>query len=96
MAKTDQQRTSRRKAQTELLPFTATNYWIRGGGLALIIAGYVALSQSPWDGVMPLVVAPILLVLGYVIVIPYGILHRDKTTSTEPTGAEGQAPKASA
>jgi len=61
------------------LPFTKTNYQILGLGLLLIILGYLALSQSPWDGTMPLVVAPILLVLGYCVIIPLGILYRQKS-----------------
>jgi len=36
------------------------------------------LAQDPWDGFMALVVAPILLVLGYCVVIPMGILFRPK------------------
>jgi hypothetical protein len=47
-----------------------------------IVLGYIALAQEPWDGTMPLVVAPILLVLGYCVLIPIGILFR-RHTSTE-------------
>jgi len=69
----------KRKAPAMALPFTKTNYQILGLGLLLIILGYLALSQSPWDGTMPLVVAPILLVLGYCVIIPLGILYRQKS-----------------
>lgn len=48
-------------------------------GVVLIVLGYVALSREPWDGTMALVVAPILLVLGYCVVIPFGILYRSKS-----------------
>jgi hypothetical protein len=78
MAKPDQRQSSRKRQPTEALPFTRTNYQIMIGGLVLIVAGYFALSQEPWDGFMPLVVAPILLLLGYVVVIPLGILYRSK------------------
>ena len=57
----------------------------------LLLAGYVALSQEPWDGVMPLVVAPILLVLGYLVVIPVGILYRSKKEEETIEGAEQSA-----
>jgi hypothetical protein len=63
------------------LPFTKTNYQILGAGILCIILGYVALGQDPWDGTMPLVVAPLLLVLGYCILIPIGILFRKNTSS---------------
>ena len=69
---------SKRKALTGILPFTKTNYQIFGIGILLIILGYIALGQEPWDGSMPLIVAPILLVLGYCVVIPFGILYRKR------------------
>ncbi len=78
MAKSEQRPTTRKRQAPEALPFTRVNYQIMIGGLVLILAGYVALSQEPWDGFMPLVVAPILLLLGYVVVIPFGILYRSK------------------
>jgi len=69
---------AKRKAQPGSLPFTKRNYQILGIGLITIILGYIALAQEPWDGTLPLVVAPILLVLGYCIIIPLGILYRSK------------------
>jgi len=65
------------------LPFSKRNYQILGLGLVVIILGYVALGQSPWDGTMPLVVAPILLVLGYCVIIPLGILYRGKSETQQ-------------
>ena len=74
-----QRKEQRRKQQPESLPFTNTNYQILAAGIVTIILGYVALAQEPWDGFMPLVVAPILLVLGYCVIVPFGILYRKKT-----------------
>ena len=70
----------RKKAKpvAEALPFTKVNYWILLSGIALIIIGYITLGQDPWDGFLPLVVAPVLLVAGYCVVIPIGILFRSK------------------
>jgi hypothetical protein len=76
---------AKRKATSMALPFTKRNYQILGLGLLVIILGYVALSQSPWDGTMPLVVAPILLVLGYCVIIPVGILYRAKSEQQPAT-----------
>ncbi len=70
---------ARRKSKVGVLPFTKTNYRIIAVGVVLIVLGYVALSREPWDGTMALVVAPILLVLGYCVVIPFGILYRSKS-----------------
>jgi hypothetical protein len=94
MARVASRVAAKRKGQTAALPFTKRNYQILGIGLLLIVLGYIALSQEPWDGMMPLVVAPILLVLGYCVVIPLGILYRGKPpkqpTETSTT-AEPQA-----
>jgi hypothetical protein len=80
----------RRKLRIETLPFKKTNYQIIGMGLLFIILGYIALSQSPWDGFLPLVVAPILLILGYCILIPLGILYRPKEEQQSETVTTGE------
>ncbi len=51
------------------------NYLIIGIGLVLIIIGYIMLSQNSVNGFVPTVMAPIVLVIGYCIVIPIGILY---------------------
>ncbi len=71
-------RIQKRKPVVHSLPLGKRNYQILGVGLLCIIAGYVALAQKPWDGFMPLIVAPVLLVLGYCVLIPLGILYRRK------------------
>jgi hypothetical protein len=81
MARVEQKVVSRRKVVQESLPFTKTNYEILGLGLVFIVLGYFALAQPPWDGTMPLVIAPILLVVGYCVLIPVGILFRKKTSA---------------
>ncbi len=83
MARIESKVSSKRKPVAGHLPFTKRNYQILGFGLLTIILGYVALAQEPWDGTLPLVVAPILLVLGYCVIIPFGILYRAK--SEKPT-----------
>jgi hypothetical protein len=78
MARVTAKVAAKRKPTPATLPFSKKNYQILGIGLLTIILGYVALSQQPWDGTMPLVVAPILLVVGYCVIIPFGILYRQK------------------
>jgi uncharacterized membrane protein HdeD (DUF308 family) len=82
MARIEKRIASKQKALVVALPFTKSNYQILGSGILCIVLGYIALAQEPWDGTMPLVVAPILLVLGYCVLIPIGILFR-RHTSTE-------------
>jgi hypothetical protein len=68
---------SRRKTQRdERLPLLRENFIIIGVGVATIIAGYIAMLESSVEGFLPLVVAPILLVLGYCFIIPLGIMYR--------------------
>ena len=81
MARIEKRVAEKQKAIVGTLPFTKINYRILGAGLLCIILGYVALGQDPWNGSMPLVVAPILLVLGYCVVIPIGILYRKNTNA---------------
>ena len=44
---------------------------------AVILTGYVLLSTPPADGLLSLTVAPLLLVLGYGVLVPEAILAKD-------------------
>jgi hypothetical protein len=81
MARAESKSTVRKKTLAEGLPFGKVNYQIMGVGILLIALGYVALAQKPWDGFLPLVVSPVLLVIGYCVVIPVGILYRKKAAA---------------
>ncbi len=63
------------------IALTKKNYMIIGFGILLIIIGYIFMSENSVDGFLPTVVAPILLVAGYCVVIPIGILLKDKSTT---------------
>ena len=60
------------------LPYTERNMWLFGLGLATIALGYVFLSLPPVDGFMSLTLAPLLLVLGYCVLIPIALLSGNK------------------
>jgi hypothetical protein len=66
----------RRTTREEHLPLGRENFIILGIGLAVIILGYLAMLEGSVEGFLPLVLAPILLVLGYCILIPFGIMYR--------------------
>ena len=68
------------------LPFTNRNWLIFGGGVAVVGVGYGLLSIPPADGFLSLTMAPILLVLGYCVVIPWAILYRDPGATESPPG----------
>ena len=61
------------------LPLGRTNYLILGVGVLLLIVGFVfmALPDDP-DAFMTLTLAPIILVFSFLIVIPIGIMYREK------------------
>lgn len=65
-------------------PFGTINYVFFGLGLLVIILGYISLSAGS------ITLAPILLVLGYCVIIPISILIRDrkKRKASEETGSE--------
>ncbi len=80
-------KTKRLKHEQSHLHFamTAKNYSIIGLGIVIIIIGYFLMDANSVDGFMPTVVAPILLVLGYCLVIPAGILYNDKSGDSANT-----------
>jgi len=63
-------------------PLERENFMIIGAGIVLLIIGYILMAQNSVDGFIPTVISPILLVIGYCIVIPYGILKRPKSAVT--------------
>ena len=78
MARIEKRVVAKQKVFSSGLPFTKLNYQILSAGILCITLGYIALAQDPWNGTMPLVVAPIFLVLGYCVIVPIGILFRKK------------------
>ncbi|MCX7877824.1 MAG: hypothetical protein N2510_04185 [Ignavibacteria bacterium] len=65
---------SKIKKQDFTFPLERENFIVIGIGILIIIIGYVFMSENSVDGFLPTVVAPILLTLGYCVIIPYGIL----------------------
>jgi hypothetical protein len=63
------------------LPFGRTNYILMGAALVTIIVGYISLGSGS------ITLAPILLVLGYCVLFPMGIIWNDRK-GQEKAGAE--------
>jgi Flp pilus assembly protein TadB len=72
------------KAKGEGLPFTRKNYYILLAGLAAIIVGYISLAMGS------ITLAPILLVLGYCVIVPVAILYRGGDTAPSEQSAPGE------
>lgn len=88
MAKPTKSRGKTRKSlYDEHMPLGRENFTIIGAGILAIIAGYLAMSEGSVEGFLPLVVAPILLVIGYCLLIPLGILYRKNLFARKETDA---------
>jgi hypothetical protein len=74
----------RRSIQHAPLPLTRQNFLIMGIGLLVIILGYVAMIEGSVEGFLPLVASPILLVIGYCVIIPLGILYKKPAPVEKP------------
>jgi hypothetical protein len=68
------------------LPFTRKNWLLFGAGLATILVGYLFLRVPPAEGFLSLTLAPLLLVLGYCVLIPLAILVRDRGREKDAPG----------
>ena len=72
------------------MPFDSKNITIILAGVGVIALGYLVMYLSPTMSDMALTVSPILLVLGYCVIVPFGIMagfrkKRSATPSGEPT-----------
>jgi dipeptide/tripeptide permease len=59
---------------SDVIPFKRKNWLVFALGMAVIGLGYFLLSIPPADGFWSLTMAPILLVVGYCVIIPAAIL----------------------
>ena len=57
---------------------TKKNILLIAIGIVLLIIGFICLATGPADNPVSLTVAPLILVLAYVVVIPLGILFGGK------------------
>ncbi len=63
------------------LALTTTNYVIFAMAVVVLIIGYYFLSIGPANSVQSLTIAPIILVIGYVVLVPLAIFWRKKKSS---------------
>jgi len=78
MAKKTKKRKPITRKKRKSLPFTRKNYQIFGIGILILIIGYIFLSIGPEDSFFTRTLGPVILVIGYCIVIPLSILYREK------------------
>ncbi len=77
-----------RKAKTPVeMPMKGANYMIIVGGALLIIVTYIILATNDTVyGFIPLNLVPILLFIGYIIVVPIGIMYRGRKKRVDQSG----------
>ncbi len=75
--------TQRREPARSPLPYSRRNWTFLGAGVGTILIGYLCLSQPPVDGFLSLTLAPVLLVIGYCVLIPLGLLLGGSKKPTE-------------
>ncbi len=61
------------------MPFDQKNIAIVLLGVAVVVVGYLVMYMSPTMSTMALTVSPIILLLGYCVIIPIGIMAGSKT-----------------
>lgn len=72
------QKSQRKIRGSASLPYSSLNYLLFGVAVLTLLIGYWALAQPPVDGFLTMTVAPILLVLGYCVLIPLAIILTGK------------------
>ncbi len=82
MAKKVKKRKVKQTKKVRVSPFNIywekKNYHFLVLGIIVIIIGFYLLSVGAWNSFSSLVIAPILLVAGYVIIFPLSIFYRKK------------------
>ncbi len=75
------------KSAKKIVQSPFKNYWSKDNyiililGLVILIIGYFLLSQPPWDNPLSLTLAPIVLLIAYLAIIPFSIIYRKKTNN---------------
>lgn len=65
-------------------PWTSANFTGLGIGIGVIVLGFVLLyvgNLTSWDNPLALDIAPVVLVLGYCVVVPWAIMRGSKNSA---------------
>ncbi len=72
-------KTKKDRAIVRRLVFTRENYWIFFAGIFLILLGYILMAAGDTYSTLSITIAPIILFIAYLIVIPVAILYSKKS-----------------
>jgi ATP/ADP translocase len=69
-------------------PWSKDNYLMLGVGVVVIVVGFVLLSMGmeKWDNPLSVSVAPVVLVIGYCVIIPLAIMRLRSGSSASNNG----------
>lgn len=71
-----------RKRPLWVLPLSTKNFIYIGAGIGVLLLGFILLSlgiYTGWDNPLSVSVAPVVLIIGYCVVIPWAIMARPKS-----------------
>ncbi|MCO6465218.1 MAG: hypothetical protein J5I53_01255 [Bradyrhizobiaceae bacterium] len=83
MAKTAQ---TKKQKVSWVHPWTSKQFMYLGIGIAVIIVGFLLLATgvgSGWDNPLAVNVAPVVLVIGYCVVVPWAIMSGSKKSDQQ-------------
>ena len=58
--------------------FTSLNYSLFGIGIFVILIGYIIMATGETESIQSVKIAPLVLTIGYCVIIPAAILIKDK------------------
>lgn len=59
--------------------YTAKNYLLFLVGIIFIVLGYIIMALGEVNSFQSLTIAPSMLFLGYIVIIPFALIYRDKS-----------------
>lgn len=93
MAKRELNVTKKKSAVKWEFPLEKNNLMIIGVGLVVILLGYLlmatgvtdepAVADGKWNNPLAVTVAPILLIIGYTVIIPFGLIKKFKKAEVQ-------------
>ena len=60
------------------IPIGKRNVQLYIVGLVVLVIGYITLSIGPWDNPLSRSVAPLILLLAYMVIFPFAVMVKDK------------------
>ena len=69
---------SKNQPQVQSFTFGKRNLLLLTIGIVTIVVGFVLMAQEPVDGILSRTLAPIILVIAYLIIIPISIIAKNK------------------